>query len=134
MLNHMSQNTEANSAVDLPHLAKWLKVLAEPRRLAIVDLLMQGIQCNCELSRALNMPANLISHHLRVLRRAGLVEVERDTQDGRWLYYAINQEALEELNRMFAAFFNPGRVQERQPFCGPQGAATNLDEIPLISR
>jgi ArsR family transcriptional regulator, arsenate/arsenite/antimonite-responsive transcriptional repressor len=42
---------------------------------------MEGVHCNCELGEALDMAPNLISHHLSVLRKAGLVEVERDAFD-----------------------------------------------------
>ena len=61
----------AANTTDLDWLARQLKVLAEPNRLRIVDLLMEGVQCNCELSGALGMAPNLISHHLRVLREVG---------------------------------------------------------------
>ena len=60
------------SSTDLLALAGQLKVLAEPKRLHIVHMLMEGVQCNCELGDALEMAPNLISHHLRVLREAGL--------------------------------------------------------------
>jgi ArsR family transcriptional regulator, arsenate/arsenite/antimonite-responsive transcriptional repressor len=107
-------------------LAERLKVLAEPRRLQILNLLMSGVQCNCELGQHLEMAPNLISHHLRVLREAGLVDVERDTVDARWLYYSVNQEALEALNRAFGLFFDPARVQPRRPAFGPQQALVPL--------
>ena len=57
---------------DVQGLAVWLKVLGEPNRLRILDLLMQGEQCNCELGDKLGMAPNLISHHLSVLHKAGL--------------------------------------------------------------
>ncbi len=120
MLNYIDDQHKIMSPWSQPQLARMLKVLAEPKRLAILDLLMQGVQCNCELGDALGMPANLISHHLGVLRKAGLVTVERDPVDARWVYYSINQEALAELNRQFGAFFDPARVQERHPSCGPR--------------
>lgn len=101
-------------------LASWLKVLAEPRRLQILNLLMQGVQCNCELSEHLDLAPNLISHHLSVLRKAGLVAVERDAIDARWVYYAIRHEALDALNAAFSAFFDPARIQPRRATCGPQ--------------
>jgi ArsR family transcriptional regulator, arsenate/arsenite/antimonite-responsive transcriptional repressor len=112
-------------------LAQWLKVLAEPRRLQILNLLMAGVQCNCELGELLDMAPNLISHHLSVLRKAGLVEVERDAGDARWVYYAINQPNLEALNAAFAAFFDPARIQPRQPSCGPQAAFVPDDLITV---
>ncbi len=119
----------ANSPVDLQELATQLKVLAEPKRLLILHLLMEGVQCNCELGDALDMPANLISHHLRALREAGLITAERDVLDARWIYYSINRPALENLNRVFGAFFDPARIKPRRPVCGPQGALVSVDDI-----
>jgi ArsR family transcriptional regulator, arsenate/arsenite/antimonite-responsive transcriptional repressor len=121
-----------NGTTDLTLLAGRLKVLSEPNRLRILNLLMEGVQCNCELGDALDMPANLISHHLRVLREAGLVDVERDSRDGRWLYYAINRPVLAELVRVFGAFFDPGRIKDRHPACGPQGSSIQLDEVAAV--
>ena len=111
---------------DLRPLADQLKVLGEPKRLRILHMLMEGVQCNCELGDALDMAPNLISHHLRVLREAGLVDVERDPDDARWVYYSLNREALEELNRQVSrlslseddVLFIPhlgGRVSPPQP-------------------
>lgn len=105
---------------DLKHLAERLKAIAEPNRLKILHLLMEGIHCNCELGDALQMPSNLISHHLRVLRQIGLVDVERDALDARWVYYSLNREALAELNVAFQGFFDPARIKPRRPSCGPQ--------------
>src|SRR5512134_1662994 len=90
--------------INLQTLADQLKVLAEPRRLLIFHFLMEGVQCNCELGENLDMAPNLISHHLRVLREAGLVDMERDPVDGRWIYYSVNLHALKELNQTFALF------------------------------
>ena len=75
------------------------------------------------------MAPNLISHHLRVLREAGLVVVERDTLDARWMYYSINRQALEALNQAFGAFFDPQRIKPRRLTCGPQGEFIRLDLV-----
>jgi ArsR family transcriptional regulator, arsenate/arsenite/antimonite-responsive transcriptional repressor len=101
-------------------IAEQLKVLAEPNRLLIFNLLMEGVQCNCELGGKLQMAPNLISHHLRVLREAGLVLVERDPSDARWVYYSINRACLDELYQTLEAFFDPRRIQPRAPACGPR--------------
>ena len=118
------------SPVNLEALAERLKVLAEPKRLLIFNLLMDGVQCNCELGEALDMPPNLISHHLSKLRAVGLVDVERDALDARWVYYSVNRAALEELNSAFGAFFDPERIQPRRPNCGPQ----NLICLPDLNK
>jgi ArsR family transcriptional regulator, arsenate/arsenite/antimonite-responsive transcriptional repressor len=119
MLNYISNEIKP-APVNLEALVERLKVLAEPKRLLIFNLLMEGVQCNCELGDSLQMPPNLISHHLSKLRAVGLVEVERDAVDSRWVYYSINRAALEELNAAFGAFFDLNRIQPRQPKCGPQ--------------
>src|SRR6476469_4647559 len=78
----------------LAELAEWLKVLSEPNRLRIVDLLMHGEQCNCEMGGTLGMAPNLISHHLSVLQRSGLVTARRDESDARWIHYSIEPGVL----------------------------------------
>ena len=118
---------------DLQTLADRLKVLAEPKRLLILHLLMEGVQCNCELGDALQMPPNLISHHLSVLRKAGLVDVERDAVDARWIYYSINRVALNELNATFGVFFDPDRIKPRRPTCGPQSSVVRLSDITVAA-
>ncbi len=100
-------------------LARWLKVLAEPNRLLLLEQIIEGVQCNCELGDALQLAPNLISHHLSVLRDAGLVNVERDPNDARWVYYSINMKALEEFRQAYSAFFDPDRIQPRRIVCGP---------------
>ncbi len=119
MLNYFDAQIPA-PPVNLQALAERLKVLAEPKRLLIFNLLMEGVQCNCELGDALDMPPNLVSHHLSKLREAGLVDVERDAVDARWVYYSVNRAALEELNAALGAFFDPARIKPRRLTCGPR--------------
>jgi ArsR family transcriptional regulator len=102
-------------------LAARLKVVADPTRLRIFTLLMSGVQCNCELGDALGLAPNLISHHISVLRHAGLVHAERDPNDARWIYYSIDRLALRDLHTALVSFFDPATIQDRQPACGPSG-------------
>lgn len=105
-------------------LANTLKLLGDPSRLAILDLLMQGVQCNCEIGNNLKMPMNLISHHLKALRDAGFVNAERDEMDARWIYYSVNQKTIGQLRRRLDAFFDVQRIEPRQPVCGPRATKT----------
>lgn len=114
---------------NLVHLAQRLKALADPKRLLILHTLMEGVQCNCELGETLQMPANLISHHLRILREAGLVTMERDGRDARWVYYSVNAAALAELNQALTGFCDPARIKPRRATCGPQGSLVKLTEL-----
>lgn len=115
---------------DLDRLAALLKALAEPRRLLILNLLIEGVQCNCELGDLLEMTPSLISHHMRILREAGLVEVEKDPLDARWIYYSVKMETLQQLNAVFTAFFQPQRIKPRHPRCGPPSHAAHFDYRP----
>lgn len=108
----------------LEEVAAMLKALADPNRLRTFDILMQGDSCNCELNEKLGLPPNLLSHHLRVLREAGLVRSRRDAVDGRWIYYAVNKKAVARWRAWFNGFLDPVRVQERAVLCGPEGQQT----------
>jgi len=123
----MTMPNTISPPTNLQRLAEWLKVLAEPNRLLIFNLMMEGVQCNCELGDGLQIAPNLISHHLRVLREAGLIDVERDALDARWMYYSINLQALEELNQAWSSFFDPQRIKPRRLTCGPHGEFIRID-------
>jgi ArsR family transcriptional regulator len=75
-------------------LAARFKALSDPARVAIVNRLA-GAQdvCVCEFRLGLSQPT--ISHHLRVLREAGLIEVAR--KRGTWVHYRLVPEAVEQL-------------------------------------
>lgn len=67
-----------------------LKALPEPNRLRIFATLMYGDSCNRELQESLGLAPNFLSHHLRTLEKAGLVNSRRDRVDGRWIYYSVD--------------------------------------------
>ena len=77
-------------------LAAVSKALADPVRVQLVDVLRRhaGEVCVCELIPLFDLSQPTISHHLRVLRDAGIVDSERR---GLWAYYYVRREALEEL-------------------------------------
>ncbi len=110
-------------------VAVVLKALSDPNRLRIFAELMRGDSCNCELAEQLELPANLLSHHLKVLAEAGLVYSRRDRVDSRWVYYSVDRAAAARWQAWFAAFFDPGRIQTRTA-CGPEGA---LIPMPTLS-
>ncbi len=116
----------AQPPTDLRALGVLLKAVAEPKRLLILHMLMEGVQCNCELGGALDLPPNLVSHHLRILREAGLVTVERDLLDSRWAYYSLDRAKLETLRTAFTALFDPRRIKQRRPNCGPRTASERM--------
>ena len=78
-------------------LTRIIKALADPVRLQIVDVLRQhaGQVCVCDLEPLFDISQPTLSHHLKKLREAGLVGVERRQQ---WAYYFVLSDALEELS------------------------------------
>ncbi len=105
--------------MDVERTALYLKALGDPKRLQLLALIQNGTQCNCEFSDSLDLQPNLISHHLRILKEAGLVEIQRDPMDSRWIYYTINQAAYAELWDFLKGFLDLALIQPRRPTCGP---------------
>ena len=116
--------------MELKDLTKVLKVLAEPKRLEIIDLLKQGVQCNCDLGGKLNMAPNLISHHLRVLQEAGFITTERAVLDARWIYYSLNSEKLAHVSAEIRSFLEFATVPTSEPACGPARKRAAVELIP----
>ena len=103
--------------------ASFLRLLADPTRRRIFLLVMDGEVCNCEMAGQLGLAQNLISHHLRQLRQAGLIRARRDERDQRWIYYAIDRDMLGRVHHEIGALFDPSRLGERVPDCGPTSAS-----------
>lgn len=81
-------------------LAEAFKALADPTRVAIVNRLAAAPEvCVCDLTAAFDLSQPTVSHHLRVLRDAGLVDSERR---GTWAYYRLVPEAVERLRAALA--------------------------------
>ena len=80
-------------------LSDYLKAINDENRLAILNLLKQGPLCVCEIFPTLDIPQNLTSHHLRVLRDSGLVESERK---GTNIIYSRNKANIEQYQKLLA--------------------------------
>lgn len=70
------------------------KAAADPSRLRILKLLKEGELCVCEIMTALKRPQSSTSHHLSILKVAGLVKERRD---GKWSYYRLADGAVNEM-------------------------------------
>jgi ArsR family transcriptional regulator, arsenate/arsenite/antimonite-responsive transcriptional repressor len=77
-------------------LANRFKALADPARVSIVNRIAgAGELCTCQLTEPLGLSQPTVSHHLRVLKEAGLVDVAR--RHGTWTFYRVVPEAMEQL-------------------------------------
>ncbi len=74
-----------------------LEALADPTRLGILELLSRHDRlCVCHIAEAFPVEQPTISHHLRLLREAGLVDVERR---GHWAYYGLRRDVLKRVTQ-----------------------------------
>jgi ArsR family transcriptional regulator len=88
-----------------PTAARWFHALSDETRLQIVEMLSHGERCVCELQDVLDAAQSRLSFHLKVLKDAGLVT---DRKEGRWMYYAVNRDALDKI-AAFAQAVKPGK-------------------------
>jgi len=80
-------------------LSRVFKALADPvRLLSLIGAHAGGEACVCELTEAFDLTQRTISHHLRVLREAGLIGCQRR---GTWVYYWVRPETLGRLGELF---------------------------------
>jgi ArsR family transcriptional regulator len=96
--------------------ATVLKAVAEPMRWRILEELAAEELCVCHLVDALDAPQPLVSHHLRVLRDAGMVETERHRY---WTYYRLRPGAIAALGRQLTGLAEraPRDGDRRRPCC-----------------
>ncbi|MGH2509196.1 MAG: ArsR/SmtB family transcription factor [Ktedonobacteraceae bacterium] len=114
----------SNEAVCIPHpqstldyqLAKeasaLFAALADPTRLAILKLLLDnhGEACVCDITSNFHLGQPTISHHLKILRTAQLVNTNKR---GKWVFYVLEKTHLEQAKQLFATLLtSPNASQE----------------------
>ena len=89
------------STQDAARLAPLFKALGDPVRLRMASMIASRPElCVCEITPAFDLSSGTISHHLKTLREAGLVDCERR---GTFVYYWIRPEALAALSALLSA-------------------------------
>ena len=92
------------TARDGQRTARLFHALADETRLRILEHLADGEQCVCDLTDALEAGQSRLSFHLKTLKDAGLVT---DRRRGRWIYYTLRPEAVDEIRDVVAAIGAP---------------------------
>jgi ArsR family transcriptional regulator, arsenate/arsenite/antimonite-responsive transcriptional repressor len=89
------------NAEDAVALARVFKAVGDPVRLRLLSMIASrgGETCVCDLTAPFDLTAPTISHHLKVLREAGLIDCERR---GTWVYYWARPESMARLSRVLA--------------------------------
>lgn len=79
-------------------LSNILQAIAEPNRLKILCLLSSGTKCVCHIQKALSLKQNLVSHHLGILRKHGLINYRKT---GQWKHYSLEKKTIRKYKSMF---------------------------------
>ena len=89
-------------------LADIFKVLGDPTRVRILDVLSRGEECVCRLAQLLGLTESAVSHQLRLLRNTRIV---RSRRDGRLIYYALDDRHVLTLFRQGLRHVEEHRVR-----------------------
>ena len=109
---------------------RLLAALADPARLAIVrQLASDGTVCACDFTACGDLAQPTVSHHLRVLREAGIVHGERR---GTWIWYRLDPAVGERLAAL-AGQLHPGAPRPASGFGGPSAEARRLPVVELAA-
>jgi DNA-binding transcriptional ArsR family regulator len=103
---------------------RLLAALADPTRLAIVRQLAQEVEtCACDFTSCCDVGQPTVSHHLRVLREAGIVTSERR---GQWIWYRLAPETAERLGAVARTLVPGGLVTVGELVAGRAGRQSTL--------
>ena len=107
------------------------KVLGDPVRLQIVDLLAQGEMCACDLLQNLSIAQPTLSHHMKALRESGLVHVRKQAT---WMHYSLDRDSVERLRQTIDALMSPEKQLDPQSIrsdmaCCPQGKQQGIQAL-----
>lgn len=81
-----------------PSLTSLLKIISEESRLKILCILQEKNHCVCEIMEHINLSQSLISHHLKDLKEAGIVQ---DKKKGLRVYYSLTKKGKHIINLLF---------------------------------
>lgn len=89
--------------------------LSDPTRMQILECLASCERCVCDLTGALDAAQSRLSFHLKVLKEAGIIS---DRRSGRWVYYALNAEALDEAAAYLSGLRDRSMANDSNVCCG----------------
>lgn len=99
---------------DIDRAVGLFHALSDGTRLSIIQRLRLGERCVCDLTDALDAAQSRLSFHLKVLKDAELVT---DRREGRWMYYTLNPETLNEVAELIDGLAAAPSAAERKTGC-----------------
>jgi ArsR family transcriptional regulator len=105
----------AIARIDSTRAAELFHALADPIRMDVVMMLLDGERCVCDLMSDLDLAQSRLSWHLKTLVDAGIISGRRE---GRWNYYSLNSDALSEARGVLDGLKLNRRLSVRASSCG----------------
>lgn len=90
-------------SVDYENISKKLKVISDPKRLRIIDILSCDQLCACEILEKFNISQPTLSHDMRKLEEVGLVI---SWKEGKNTYYSLDKDSLDEIEDSLRLIFH----------------------------
>ena len=91
-----------NNAKEAENIAKaytFFRAISDPNRLKIICLLQKGSMCVCEIVPAVEISDKLVSHHLKQLKKIGILI---DKREGKFIRYSLDKKAIKEYKKIFS--------------------------------
>ena len=105
------------SPVTIRNISKalgYFHALSDETRLGLLEKLKEGERCVCDLTDLFKTGQSRLSFHLKVLKEAGLISAR---PDGRWVYYSLNTEALDDLKEIVTGLKSPVYRSSKKDWC-----------------
>lgn len=98
MSSYSCCSSSSSESKQVTSISTLLKIVSEESRLKLLCILRRGNHCVCEIMKHVTLSQSLISHHLRDLKEAGVVE---DKKQGLYVYYSLTKKGKEITNLLF---------------------------------
>ena len=90
--------------------ARVFKAFCDVNRLQILELLQSGERCACDLLENLRIGQSTLSHHMKILCDAGVVDGRKE---GKWVYYSILPEGIEYAHKLLCLLYTSPSPRDR---------------------
>lgn len=94
----------------MANIADIFKALGDETRIGIVRMLLGKSLCVCDIIEAFQLTQPAISHHLKILKQAGIIT---DSKEGKWVFYRINDEAFQSITSFVEEYAKYRGKQEK---------------------
>jgi ArsR family transcriptional regulator, arsenate/arsenite/antimonite-responsive transcriptional repressor len=98
MSSYSCCSLKSSESKQVVSLASLLKIVSEESRLKLLCILRKGSHCVCEMMEHINLSQSLISHHLKDLKEAGIIQ---DKKKGLRVYYSLTKKGVNIINLLF---------------------------------